>query len=338
MRLFKAFEKEILHLKRKLKDSENEKALMTIENETRYTTSELVYTEKRVRILEALLRKNNIKVPSTLDNKSSGNKSSNQTVTATASVSTSNEPTSIDEIRYLNIETTRRYLKLFCDHLGVDDLKEVMPALRQMGEKNVNYQKMKKFIQEVTAITSGKDLPSYLTPGNKREAASRRTYNTCIQTLKLWSDELRTLKSLYQSINNLVSTVMPSQKILPLSDDLTTSDLINFVDSISHDNSKELGLDTTGADVKTLRDMVRHFQQLFDCPHLQGVYPRMNEVFSKLEESRNTINTFKDLLGLDLSSTSTRTLIGAFEAVCREFNNRTYDQLKTLISSDDLLK
>ena len=58
------------------------------------------------------------------------------------------------------------------------------------------------------------------------------------------------------------------------------------------------GLDTTGADVKTLRDMVRHFQQLFDCPHLQGVYPRMNEVFSKLEESRNTINTFKDLLGL----------------------------------------
>jgi len=268
-------------------------------------------------------------VPSTSD----GGTGRGKYVTAAAS----NEPTSIDEIRYVNIETTRKYLKLFCDHLAVDDLKEVIPALRQMGEKNVNHQKMKKFIQEVTAITCGPDLPSYLTPGNKRENASRRSYGTCIHSLKLWADELRTLRSLYQSINTLVSTVMPSQKILPLSDDLTTSDLINFVDSISHDNSKELGLDTTGADVKTLRDMVRHFQQLFDCPNMQGVYPRMNEVFSKLEESKNTINTFKDLLGLNLTSTSTRTLIGAFEAVCREFNNRTYDQLKQLISSDDLL-
>ncbi|XP_063716949.1 centrosomal protein of 70 kDa-like isoform X2 [Symsagittifera roscoffensis] len=309
--LCESLEKDVSHLKRKLKESEKEKTLMKIEHDTRTS-----YVNGKV------------------DSKSGGRG-------GRKGEGSSNEPTGVDEIRYLNIETTRKYLKMFCDHMGVDDLNEVIPALRQMGEKNANHLKMKKFIQEVTEITSDTSLPSTLTQGNKREAQARRTYNTVTHTLRLWVQELKAIQTLYQSVTHLVSTVMPTEKILPLSADLSVSDLINYVDSITQQNNKQLQLDSldpTGTvDVKTLRDMVKHFQQLFDCPHLQGVYPRMNDVFSKLEESRNTINTFKDLLGLDQSSTTTRTLIGAFEAVCREFNNRTYEQLKTLISSDDLL-
>ena len=47
---------------------------------------------------------------------------------------------------------------MFCDHMGVDDLNEVIPALRQMGEKNANHLKMKKVIDTGKRINTSCSL------------------------------------------------------------------------------------------------------------------------------------------------------------------------------------
>uniref|UniRef100_A0A3B3BX96 Centrosomal protein of 70 kDa n=1 Tax=Oryzias melastigma TaxID=30732 RepID=A0A3B3BX96_ORYME len=49
----------------------------------------------------------------------------------------------------------------------------------------------------------------------------------------------------------------------------------------------------------TLSAMVSHFQTLFDVPSLTGVYPRMNEVYTRLAEMTNAMRSLKDVLDLD---------------------------------------
>ncbi|XP_039870728.1 centrosomal protein of 70 kDa isoform X3 [Simochromis diagramma] len=49
----------------------------------------------------------------------------------------------------------------------------------------------------------------------------------------------------------------------------------------------------------TLESMVSHFQKLFDVTSLRGVYPRMNEVYTKLGEMTNAMRNLRDILDLD---------------------------------------
>lgn len=44
--------------------------------------------------------------------------------------------------------------------------------------------------------------------------------------------------------------------------------------------------------------MVSHFQKLFDVTSLSGVYPRMNEVYTRLEEMTNMTRNLRDVLEL----------------------------------------
>lgn len=44
--------------------------------------------------------------------------------------------------------------------------------------------------------------------------------------------------------------------------------------------------------------MVSHFQKLFDVNSLSGVYPRMNEVYTRLEEMTNMTRNLRDVLEL----------------------------------------
>lgn len=44
--------------------------------------------------------------------------------------------------------------------------------------------------------------------------------------------------------------------------------------------------------------MVSHFQKLFDVTSLSGVFPRMNEVYTRLGEMSNMTRNLRDVLEL----------------------------------------
>ena len=44
--------------------------------------------------------------------------------------------------------------------------------------------------------------------------------------------------------------------------------------------------------------MVKHFQHLFDVPNMAGMYPRMNEIYTRYNEMRNVQRTLAELLDL----------------------------------------
>lgn len=61
----------------------------------------------------------------------------------------------------------------------------------------------------------------------------------------------------------------------------------------------------------TLSCMVSHFQTLFDVKSLQGVYPRMNELYTRLGEATNAMRNLRDVLELGM-------ILRLWEACCPE--------------------
>ena len=53
-----------------------------------------------------------------------------------------------------------------------------------------------------------------------------------------------------------------------------------------------------------LLGIVKHFQELFDVPRISGVYTRMSDIYRKLGETHNVLQTLKDFLGLGSSFSS----------------------------------
>ena len=47
-----------------------------------------------------------------------------------------------------------------------------------------------------------------------------------------------------------------------------------------------------------LKTIVAHFQKLFDLNSIEGIFPRMNEVYMRLGESSNSMANMRDILGL----------------------------------------
>lgn len=46
------------------------------------------------------------------------------------------------------------------------------------------------------------------------------------------------------------------------------------------------------------KNLVQHFQRLFDCPQIIGVYSRMNVVYSRYSEMQNILDSLKKILNI----------------------------------------
>merc|ERR1712154_389511 len=44
--------------------------------------------------------------------------------------------------------------------------------------------------------------------------------------------------------------------------------------------------------------IIRHFQHIFSIKNIEGVFPKMNQIYLEIEEMRNLVKTIKSILGL----------------------------------------
>uniref|UniRef100_A0A671V983 Centrosomal protein of 70 kDa n=1 Tax=Sparus aurata TaxID=8175 RepID=A0A671V983_SPAAU len=130
----------------------------------------------------------------------------------------------------------------------------------------------------------------------------RAEFQTLAPTLEAWAQQLHLLKDLQQGLNKLTSRLMPWQSTdgdHGAAEAVKVEDMMLQVDTmlenISNDDEKVLRTPTR----YTLGSMVSHFQKLFDVTSLSGVYPRMNEVYTRLGEMTNTMRNLRDVLELD---------------------------------------
>lgn len=157
-----------------------------------------------------------------------------------------------------------------------------------------------------------------------------------IPILEMWAEQLISLKDLYKSLKTLSAELVPWHNLKKQDENegVRVEDLLLIVDTILEEvENKEKGSSTPNP--QTLQAVVSHFQKLFDVPSLTGVYPRMNEVYTRLGELNNVMRTLQELLELDNSS-SLYVLVNTVGKLCRLVNEDIKDQVVQVLGPEDL--
>ncbi|XP_036947189.1 centrosomal protein of 70 kDa [Acanthopagrus latus] len=158
-------------------------------------------------------------------------------------------------------------------------------------------------LKEISSVVTNPRAPLQL---HRQKTCSvgleRAEFQTLVPTLEAWAQQLHLLKDLQQGLNKLTSRLMPWQstggdhgavEAAKVEDMMLQVD--TMLENISTDDEKVRRTPTR----YTLGSMVSHFQKLFDVTSLSGVYPRMNEVYTRLGEMTNTMRNLRDVLDLD---------------------------------------
>uniref|UniRef100_A0A8C2V009 Centrosomal protein of 70 kDa n=1 Tax=Chinchilla lanigera TaxID=34839 RepID=A0A8C2V009_CHILA len=157
-----------------------------------------------------------------------------------------------------------------------------------------------------------------------------------VPIIEMWADELTSLKDLYKSLKVLSSELVPWHYLKKQDENegIRVENLLFMVDTMLEEvENKEKNSNTP--DFQTLQAIVSHFQKLFDVPSLNGVFPRMNEVYTRLGEMSNAVRNLQELLELD-SSSSLCMLVSTVGKLCRLINEDVNEQVKQVLGPEDL--
>ncbi|XP_045857334.1 centrosomal protein of 70 kDa isoform X2 [Meles meles] len=157
-----------------------------------------------------------------------------------------------------------------------------------------------------------------------------------IPIIEMWADQLTSLKDLYKSLKILSAELVPwhNFKKQDENEGIRIEDLLFIVDTMLEEvENKEK--DSNVPNLKTLQAIVSHFQKLFDVPSLNGVYPRMNEVYTRLGEMNNAVRNLQELLELD-SSSSLCVLVNTVGKLCKLINEDVNEQVMQVLGPEDL--
>uniref|UniRef100_A0A8C4IVJ4 Centrosomal protein of 70 kDa n=1 Tax=Dicentrarchus labrax TaxID=13489 RepID=A0A8C4IVJ4_DICLA len=161
-------------------------------------------------------------------------------------------------------------------------------------------------LNEISAVVTNPSAPFRL-HRQKPPSVGLADFQTLLPTLEVWAQQLHLLKDLQKGLNKLTGRLTPWQpsgvghidaEVVKVEDMMLLVDTI--LENTSTDNEKVLRSPTR----YTLASMVSHFQKLFDVTSLSGVYPRMNEVYTRLGEMTNTMRNLRDVLDLDSRASS----------------------------------
>ncbi|NXP65869.1 CEP70 protein, partial [Chloropsis cyanopogon] len=155
-------------------------------------------------------------------------------------------------------------------------------------------------------------------------------------TIEMWADQLLALKDLHRSLRKLSLELLPWNTKDPHDnrESIRVEDLQLMVDAILEDlEHKEKNSQTQS--LQTLSAIVSHFQKLFDVNSLHGVYPRMNEVYTKLGEMTNAMRNLQELLELDSSAPPT-VVVDTVGKLCDIINKNVTEQVQQLLGTQDI--
>ncbi|XP_065606468.1 centrosomal protein of 70 kDa isoform X3 [Cyrtonyx montezumae] len=188
-----------------------------------------------------------------------------------------------------------------------------------------NYRALLTSFQNQLVETKAKNEQLLLENTNlKKDLETRPT----VQELKLYKHRVKKLEK------TLKKTIQPSgssarggaeEKKEPES---TAGDELHAVCQQYLKNSQTPSLPTLFA-------MVSHFQKLFDVNSLNGIYPRMNEVYTKLGELTNAMRNLHEILELDRSVPPT-VVVDTVGKLCDIINENVTEQLQRLLGTQDI--
>ncbi|KAL4229399.1 Centrosomal protein of 70 kDa [Mactra antiquata] len=322
-KLIRAYEKQIKDLNKQVKQLEEDKELIKLDVGARPEVKDYRVAQLRMKKLEKLLALHNISIP--------GEKLKTDPYRLKKKFSTR-----IEDLDYLPLDLCHQYLKDVSYELKVKDLETLVPRIQRMSlelEEVSKYEQFCRSVQDVVnSLTDNKRKEKL---GNsKRTQLSTDTLNHMVSVIENWKEDEDGLQELQMSINRLGERCAPWLKI-HLVGEPSMSQITSAVDKIVYDEGIEEQVGHEHPNRSVLENIVSHFQTLFDVPNLSGVYPRMNQIFTKLGEVHNVLNTLKNLLGLSKDCKSSA-IVDSVGRLIQQHNTTTIQQLKNLLQTEDL--
>lgn len=292
--------------------------------ESRPTIKELKTCKQQLRRLDRIIQQSNIRSSQAL-----------KTLDCAETLNTDNTG-----IQHLDDSTCKRHLMDVCKELNVQDVNHLLSAVKVQRQQVESAFKLEKILHDITAVLTNPRAPLGLLRQRAQtnlELSRKAEFELIIPTLEVWSRQLTSLADLHRALIRLEKRLLPWQpegSITAPSGPVRVEDSMLIVDTL---------LDETASDDKVLRSptrhtlesMVAHFQKLFDAPSLTGIYPRMNEVYTKLGEMNNAMRNLRDVLDLDDKAPPSE-VINKVAAVVSQSGNAAGQELYSLLESSDI--
>ncbi|XP_075993176.1 centrosomal protein of 70 kDa isoform X2 [Genypterus blacodes] len=158
-------------------------------------------------------------------------------------------------------------------------------------------------LNEVSGILTNPKAPLRLhrqKPKSSSVGVEVSEFQSVLPSLELWAQQLHLLRELQHGLNKLTERLMPWQPTTDGSNEsVKVEDMMLQVDIMLEHTETEDDRVLRSPTRHTLESMLAHFQKLFDVATLSGVYPRMNELYSRLGEMNNATKNLRDILDLD---------------------------------------
>ncbi|XP_020841781.1 centrosomal protein of 70 kDa isoform X2 [Phascolarctos cinereus] len=155
-------------------------------------------------------------------------------------------------------------------------------------------------------------------------------------TIEMWAHQLTSLKDLHKSLEKLSEELLPWHDMKRYDKNeggVKVEDLLFIVDNILEEVEHKKKNDVPCPE--TLQAIVNHFQKLFDVTSVSGIYPRMNEVYTRLGEMNNAVRHIYEILELD-NSLSLSVLVNTVGKLCKIINEDVSKHVQQVLGTQDI--
>ncbi|KAK2906825.1 hypothetical protein Q8A67_005810 [Cirrhinus molitorella] len=320
--LLKSYQEQLKDTKAQREELRTEIQRLKEDLESRPTIKELKTCKQQLKCLDRIIQQSNIRSSQALKTQDS------------------EETLNTDNIQHLDASTCKRLLMDVCKELKVQDVSRLISALKVQRKRAESAFKLEKILHDTTAVLTNPRAPVGLLRQRVQtnlELSREAEFELIVPTLEVWSRQLASLADLHRALIRLEKRLLPWQpegSISAPSDPMRVEDLLLIVDTL---------LDETASEDKVLRSptrhtlesMVAHFQKLFDAPSLTGIYPRMNEVYTKLGEMNNAMRNLRDVLDLDDKAPPSE-VVNKVAAIVSQSGSGAGQELHSLLESSDI--
>ncbi|KDO23677.1 hypothetical protein SPRG_11125 [Saprolegnia parasitica CBS 223.65] len=299
-------EAELRHTKASLKELQDENANLHLEVESRPTIPAFKAAQRRIHQLERQLADHKLAMDEAKDldelRKHTG-------TAALIQRDRLNAKLALNRLNALPRETAVEIVKEVCRELDLSDVTLIVPSLRKLCVVVQAVPRMERFIRDVTAVVGGVALEAVVPSLQKMQAelqelATLRSFRQAIlQTLQKRAGAVTTPDAPETTEANVTSVV--HRRALA-----TIGELVEFETHFLQDKemyTHALHNVENRPDV-LVNKMVQHFRHLFGVKTMEGVFPKINEVFLFVNKMNSALDELKTTLQLPPSTSVTATL------------------------------
>jgi len=230
-------------------------------------------------------------------------------------------------------ETAVEVLQAACRELGVTEVSLIAPGIRKMAKAMMALPRMERFIREVCSFVfmnprAGDGVPAVdgVEAGQQQQQQQqqqqRGSLEAVVPTLRQWLAKLRAFASLREFELLVTSELLKRPVHAGSARPSMTRAVAEVCELVELEREllarkhvfEKAEASLTGEPTLLVNKLVSHFRELFGVKGVDGVLPKMNELYLFANEMENTLRLLRTMLGL-ADRASTNQCLSAVRAV-----------------------